>query len=141
MGNLQKFGQVDFLGALADQAAVEDEFGGIALVLDEGFEPAINGALTEDHIDIYRLGAVHAVNAAEGLDEFVIRPRIGYEDDIVGEVEAVAFGHALDTGEHYGDGRGVLTALLEDGGLVTAALLADAAIEDHVADIGLGEPA
>ena len=81
------------------------------------------------------------MDAVQGLLELIVGPGVGHEDDVVGEVEAVAFGHALDPGEHDGDGLGVLTALLEDRGFVTAALLVDAAIEDYVADVSFGKPA
>ena len=81
------------------------------------------------------------MDAVEGLLEFVIGPAIGHEDDVVGEVEAVAFGHAFDAGEQDGDGVGGGAALLEGGGLGAAGGLAGAAVEEGVADAGFVEPA
>ena len=85
------------------------------------------------------VNGVYAVNAVQGLRESVVRPGVGHEDYVVGQVEEVALGHAFDSRLHDGDGRRVETALLEEGGLVTPVLLADAAIEYDVADVGLVE--
>jgi hypothetical protein len=61
---------------------------------------------------------------------------IGQQDDIVAQREAVAFGHALDAGEHYLVGR-LARAELELGGEVAAALLTGAAVGDAMGYAGV----
>lgn len=142
VGDLEEFGEVDFLGAFADEAAVKDKFGGVAFFLDEAFEPQVNGAVADDDIDVDGFLAGHAMDAVDGLDEFVVGPGVGDEDDVVGQVKAVAFGHALDAGEHDGS-RFVagVAPFLEFGGVDAAFFLADAAVQLDVADPGVGKPA
>jgi hypothetical protein len=94
--DLEQLGEVDFLAAFADEPAVKDQLGGVGLLLGEGFKAAVNGAVAEDHVDVDGLDRVHAVDAVEGLLELVGGPGVGHEDDVVGQVEGVAFGHALD---------------------------------------------
>ena len=73
-GDVEQLREVDFGGLLADEAAVEDQFGGVALLLDHGLQLAVNGAVADDGIDVDVPEGVDPVRAVDGLLELVVGP-------------------------------------------------------------------
>jgi hypothetical protein len=138
-GDFEQFGVVDFLGAFANEPAIEDQFGGVGLLLGEGFEAAVNGAVAEDDIDIDRFDGVHPMHPVEGLLELVVGPRIGDQDDVVGQVEGMAFGHAHHARAQDRNGPRVDPGLFEQGGFLAALLLVDPPIEGGMAHARLAQ--
>ena len=52
VGDVEEFSQVDFGGHFTEQTAVQDQLGGVAFLVDERFEFAIDGAVADDDIDV-----------------------------------------------------------------------------------------
>jgi len=135
-GNIEEFGQVDFLSLRTDQVAVENQLGGIALLVDPGFHFPVHGTFGDEAVDLERFDAVEAVGAIFALEDFVKRRRIAVLDDVGAERKAVAFGHAFAAREL--DGK---TALLKAGGGCAALGLVQTAVENFVRDTSLLEAA
>ena len=74
-------------------------------------------------------GPAESSDCVRGLLELVAGPGIGQEDDVVGQVEGMALGHAFHPSQHHRDGGAISPAPFEEGRLFTPALLADSAIQ------------
>lgn len=55
-GDLEEFGEVDFLGGIGEEASVKDKFGGVGFLADVLLELAVGGAVGDEAVEVDVLG-------------------------------------------------------------------------------------